>query len=37
MRALLEQLFMCSIPNATPGGKPTYVSYKLNDLEKIFG
>lgn len=37
MRGLLEQLFMCTIPNATPGGKPTYVSYKLNDLEKIFG
>lgn len=37
MRGLLEQLFMCTVPNATPGGKPTYVSYKLNDLEKIFG
>jgi len=37
MRGLLEQLFMCTIPNSTPGGKPTYVSYHLQDLEKIFG
>lgn len=37
MRTLLEQLFLCSIPNATPSGKPTYVNYKLTDLEKIFG
>ncbi|HSK13851.1 MAG TPA: DNA mismatch repair endonuclease MutL, partial [Phnomibacter sp.] len=37
MRNLLEQLFLCSIPNATPGGKPTYVSYRLQDLDKIFG
>ncbi len=37
MRGLLEQLFMCTVPNATPGGKPTYVSYRLQDLEKIFG
>ena len=37
MRGLLEQLFMCTIPNSTPGGKPTYVSYHLQNLEKIFG
>lgn len=37
MRGLLEQLFMCAVPNSTPGGKPTYVSYRLQDLEKIFG
>jgi DNA mismatch repair protein MutL len=37
MRGLLEQLFMCAVPNSTPGGKPTYVSYHLQDLEKIFG
>lgn len=37
MRGLLEQLFLCAIPNSTPGGKPTYVSYRLVDLEKIFG
>jgi DNA mismatch repair protein MutL len=37
MRGLLEQLFMCTVPNSTPGGKPTYVSYRLQDLEKIFG
>lgn len=37
MKTLLEQLFLCSIPNASPGGKPTYINYKLSDLEKIFG
>jgi len=37
MRGLLEQLFMCTVPNSTPGGKPTYVSYRIQDLEKIFG
>lgn len=37
MKNLLEQLFLCSIPNATPSGKPTYINYKLSDLEKIFG
>lgn len=37
MRGLLEQLFMCTVPNSTPGGKPTYLSYRLQDLEKIFG
>lgn len=37
MHGLLEQLFKCAVPNSTPGGKPTYVSYKLNDLQKIFG
>ena len=36
MKSLLEQLFMCSVPNASPSGRPTYVSYKLTDLAKIF-
>jgi DNA mismatch repair protein MutL len=36
MKALLEQLFMCSVPNASPSGKPTYVSYRLQDLAKLF-
>ncbi len=37
MRGLLEQLFMCTTPNSTPGGKPTYISHRMQDLEKIFG
>jgi len=37
MRGLLEQLFKCAIPNSSPSGKPTYISYRLMDLEKIFG
>lgn len=37
MRALLQQLFACQVPNSTPAGKPTYVSYHLRDMERIFG
>jgi len=37
MRMLVEQLFLCSVPNATPDGTPTYVEYQLGQLEKMFG
>lgn len=36
MQSLLEQLFACHTPNATPGGKPTYISYQLEQLTKAF-
>jgi DNA mismatch repair protein MutL len=36
MKALLEQLFFCSVPNASPSGKPTYVSYRLQDMARLF-
>ncbi len=37
MRGLVEQLFLCSVPNATPSGNPTYVTYPLSQLDKMFG
>lgn len=37
MRALVEDLFSCSIPNSTANGKPTYLEFKKDELEKIFG
>lgn len=37
MRVLVEQLFMCSVPNSTPSGNPTYITYPLSQLEKMFG
>jgi DNA mismatch repair protein MutL len=37
MRRLVEQLFLCSVPNATPAGHPTYISYQLSQMDKLFG
>ena len=37
MRSLVEQLFLCNQPNTTPGGKPTYVEYSLDQLQRTFG
>jgi len=37
MRGLAEQLFQCSVPNSTPSGLPTYITYQLSQLEKLFG
>jgi DNA mismatch repair protein MutL len=37
MRTLVEQLFLCSVPNATPSGNPTYITYPLSQLDKMFG
>jgi DNA mismatch repair protein MutL len=37
MRSVVEQLFLCAIPNTTPGGKPTYVEYSLDQLQRTFG
>ncbi len=37
MHALLQDLFACSTPNSTPNGKPTYMSFKKDDLDKMFG
>lgn len=34
---LVHDLFNCQTPNATPNGKPTYMSFKKIELEKIFG
>jgi DNA mismatch repair protein MutL len=37
MRSLAESLFRCAQPNMTPNGKPVFVEYKKDYLEKIFG
>ncbi|MBS1755966.1 MAG: DNA mismatch repair endonuclease MutL [Bacteroidetes bacterium] len=37
MEVLLNDLFACSISNTTPNGKPTYMSFKKDELDKMFG
>jgi len=37
MTALLEALFHCAQPNISPSGKPTYIEFKEDQLEKLFG
>ena len=37
MEVLLNDLFACAIPNTTPNGKPTYMSFKKEELDKMFG
>ena len=36
METLTKELFNCSQPNTTPGGKPTYVEFKKDYLEQLF-
>jgi DNA mismatch repair protein MutL len=37
MNVLVDELFACAIPNSTPNGKPTYMSFKKEELDKMFG
>ncbi|MFZ1530296.1 MAG: DNA mismatch repair endonuclease MutL [Ferruginibacter sp.] len=37
MQNLLTALFACSTPNATANGKPTYMNFKKEELDKMFG
>ncbi len=37
MRTLVTELFACSQPNITPGSNPTYMEFKKDYLEKVFG
>ena len=37
MRSLVESLFRCAQPNTTPNGKPVFVDYGKEYLEKVFG
>lgn len=37
MKALAEALFGCATPNITPNGKPTYLEFKKEELDKMFG
>ncbi|MEO7800443.1 MAG: DNA mismatch repair endonuclease MutL [Ginsengibacter sp.] len=37
MRTLTDDLFNCEIPNVTPNGKPCYLEFKKDELNKMFG
>ena len=37
MKALVDDLFNCATPNITPNGKPTYLEFKKEELDKMFG
>ncbi len=37
MQQLIEDLFACAQPNTTPSGRPTYLEFKKDQLEKMFG
>ncbi|MBS1596686.1 MAG: DNA mismatch repair endonuclease MutL [Bacteroidetes bacterium] len=37
MTTLVETLFNCDQPNISPSGKPTYLEFKQDQLEKLFG
>ncbi len=37
MNTLLEDLFNCQTNNTTPGGKPVFLEFKKEQLDKMFG
>lgn len=37
MTVLVEDLFNCAAPNITPNGKPTWLEFKREELDKMFG
>lgn len=37
MHGLVEDLFHCETPNTSPNGRPTYLSFRKQDLDKMFG
>lgn len=37
MQVLLEDLFACTTPNITPTGNPTYLEFKEDYLDRMFG
>jgi DNA mismatch repair protein MutL len=37
MTVLAEELFRCKVPNVTPNGSPTYLEFKGDYLERMFG
>ena len=37
MKVLVEDLFNCAVPNSTANGKPTYLEFKKEELDKLFG
>jgi DNA mismatch repair protein MutL len=37
MKSLVDDLFSCQINNTTPNGKPVFLEFKKEELEKMFG
>lgn len=37
MSSLINDLFECETPNCTPNGKPSYLEFKKEELDKMFG
>lgn len=37
IKHLVTDLFACAQPNSTPDGNPTYLEFKKDQLEKLFG
>ena len=37
MLSLVEDLFTCSSPNITPTGSPTFLEFKEDYLDRMFG
>lgn len=37
MKNLIADLFACDVPNATPNGKPTYMSFSKEEMDRMFG
>ena len=37
MERLVEDLFRCKINNVTPNGKPVFLEFKKQELDKMFG
>ena len=37
MQTLISDLFACHVPNATPNGKPTYMSFGKEEMDRMFG
>jgi DNA mismatch repair protein MutL len=37
MRSLVDELFVTRQPNITPGGEPTYIEFRKEYVEKLFG
>ena len=37
MESLINDLFECETPNCTPNGKPSYLEFKKEELDKLFG
>ncbi len=37
MQALVYDLMQCEVPNISPNGKPTYMTFSKSELDKMFG